>query len=190
MNRTRTLLALAALALVVPAAAEARPAQGRGGVGSSALSGWLVLDPGPIDGVGLGGRLTFPIIPGVIQHPRIRDEFVLEPGIDYVHYEADIGWGPYRFDYSWSGLLFVVGGAWNIWLSPQLALYPKIDLGYWYGWYSGWDDRWGADYGYGNGDFGGLFIQAAGGLVYRLDRAQLRLELGSGLLRVGAGVSF
>lgn len=185
MNVRTSLFALAALAaLCLATPADAAPAsQTSAGIGSTTLSGWLVLDPGPIDGVGAGFRLSFPLSRGIVQHPRIKDEFVLEPGIDFVHYHHRVGWYPNYVSYDWNGLLFAVGGAWQFWFTPSFALYPKLDLGWWYGWYRGWDNR----YNYARDDFDGIFIQGAVGLIYRVNRAQLRLELGSGLLRLGVG---
>src|SRR5512133_470403 len=184
MTRTH-LLPIAALSLPLSASrAEARPvshaSSSSSGTGVSSLSVWGVLDPGPVDGAGAGLRLTFPIVPQGILHARVRDELVLEVGADFVHYSDRIGYYPYYVDYSWNGLLAVGGVAWNFWLSPNFALYPKLDLGWWFGWYRGWDTR----YGYGRPAYDGIFLQGAAGLIYRLPRMDLRLELGSGLLRL------
>jgi hypothetical protein len=185
----RHLLPIAALSLLLSASpAEARPGAARSssGGGVSSLSLWGVLDPGPIDGAGFGFRLGLPIAPQGILHARIRDELVLELGADFVHYSDRVGFAPYYVDYTWNGLLAVGGVAWNFWFTPQFALYPKLDLGWWYGWYSGWDAR----YGYGRPGFSGLFLQGALGLIYRLRSVDLRVELGSGLLRIGVGIPF
>lgn len=166
-----------------PAAAQSR-APGRG---SNILSVWGVLDPGPIDGVGVGMRYMLPIVPeGILGHSRIRDEFTLEFGADFLHYNDRVGpYGAY-VDYDWNGFLPVVGATWNLWFTPRFALYPKLDLGFWVGSYSGWDDR----YGYARHDFDGFFIQGALGIMYRLQSVALRVEAGSGLLRIGAGFAF
>ncbi len=190
MTRTlrMTLAALAALALAAPAAAQQRPVRKTApGPGGQMLSVWAVLDAGPVDGIGIGGRVMFPLVPeGLLHHPRIRDELTLEVGADFVHYEDRVGFYPTYVDYSWNGFLAVAGGTWNFWLTPDLAVYPKIDLGWWFGWYSGWDDR----YGYGRGSFDGLFLQGAVGVVYRLRTVSLRAEAGSGLLRLGVGFAY
>ena len=190
MNRTH-LIGIAALSLLLSASpAEARTASrsssSSSGTGVSSLSLWGVFDPGPVDGAGLGLRLAFPIAPQGILHARVRDELVLEVGGDFVHYSDRVGFNPYYVDYSWNGFLAVGGVAWNFWLTPRFALYPKLDLGWWFGWYRGWDSR----YGYGRPGYDGLFLQGAVGLVYRLPRVDLRVELGSGLLRVGVGFPF
>ncbi len=183
MNRTALAAALAAAALAaVPAPAAARPRQA-----GEMLSVWGVLDPGPVDGYGLGGRVMVQLVPqGFLHHPRIRDELSLEVGADFLHYEDRVGYAPNYVDYSWNGLLPVVGATWNFWLTPRFAVYPKVDVGYWFGWYSGWNGY----YGYGHEGFGGAFLQGAVGAIYRLEAVALRVELGSGLLRIGVGFPF
>ena len=190
MNRTH-LIAIAALSLLLSASpAEARTgsrsSSSSEGTGVSSLSLWGVFDPGPVDGAGLGLRLAFPIVPQGILHARVRDELVLEAGADFVHYSDRVGYNPYYVDYSWNGVLAVGGVAWNFWLTPRFALYPKLDLGWWFGSYHGWDSR----YGYGRPGYDGVFLQGALGLIYRLPRVDLRVELGSGLLRLGVGFPF
>ncbi len=195
MNRS-LLLPIVAVALLLSASpAQAKPGASRsssgsasssGGVGVSSLSFWGVFDAGPVDGIGLGMRLALPIVPQGILHAKVRDELVLELGADWVHYSDRVGYYPYYVDYSFNGVLLVGGVAWNFWFTPQLALYPKLDLGWWLGWYSGYYDR----YGYGHHDFDGIFLQGAVGLIYRLRPVDLRVELGSGLLRLGIGIPF
>jgi hypothetical protein len=184
--RTTVLVLLLLGALPAAAAPVKSPSHARasGGGGGQSLSLWGVLDPGPIDGAGVGGRFAFPIAPqGLLHSPTVRDELVLELGLDFVHYRDQVGWypGPY-IDYSWNGLLMVGGVAWNFWFTPRFAAYPKIDLGWWFGWYRGWDDRYAY---YTRRDFDGIFLQGAGGLIYRFDSVAFRLELGTDLVRVG-----
>jgi len=182
--RTYTPAALVLSLLLAASPVAAKPASSGGGApgpGSRSLSVWGVVDPGP-DGVGVGGRLTLPLVPeGLLHAPSVRDELTLELGADFVHYSERIGFAPYYVDYSWNGFLLVGGATWNFWLTPRFALYPKLDIGWWYGWYRGFDAR----YGYGRTDFGGLFLQGAAGLMYRLQSVTFRLELGSGLARIG-----
>jgi hypothetical protein len=184
MTRTHTLLVgalLVALALPSPAAAQ----RGRPRATTEMLSFWIVLDAGNPDGFGLGGRYMLPIVDGFIRHHRIRDEFTLEFGADFVHYEDDLGDPPFEVDYSWNGFLPVVGGTWNVWLTPRIAVYPKIDVGYWFGWYSGDDPG-----PYDRVDFDGGFVQGAVGFMFKGSSVAFRVEAGSGLLRIGLGFPF
>ena len=188
MNR-RVCLALASLAVLLEATPVLAAPQGgyAGPRGGQSLSLWGVFDAGGPGGIGAGLRLTFPIVPqGVLRHPTIKDEFVLEPGVDFVYYSATVGFYPYYVDYSWSGVLPVVGVAWNVWFSDRFAVYPKLDLGYWYGWWHGWNYA----YGYYRPSYGGFFIQGAIGVIYRLGTVGLRAEVGTGLLRLGVAFQF
>ncbi len=181
----RTLVAAAALSLAVSAApTRARAAAGSGPTGATTLSFALDLAPGPY-GVGAGFRVGIPIAPqGVIHSPKVRDEFVLEVGGDYLHYEENVGY-PYDAHYSWNGIVGVAGLQWNFWLNHQFALYPKLDLGFETGWYTGWDPYYGTYYE--RHSYGGLFAQVAGGLIYRLGTVDLRAELGTEMFRIGVG---
>ncbi len=181
----RTILAAFALSIALaaaPAQAKHQPGSGSAGAtGATTLSLALDLDPGP-GGWGAGFRIGLPIAPhGLIRGGRIQDELVLEIGGDYLHYEQNSWWG----NYSWSGIAAVAGLEWNLWLLPQLALYPKIDLGFETGWYSGWDPYWGGYYD--RHRYGGLFAQFAAGVIWRLQPLDLRLELGTELVRLGIG---
>jgi hypothetical protein len=180
------LLPVAALSLLLSASpALAKPgAAAPSSPGLTSLSFWGVFDPSP-DGAGLGMRLALPVVPEGILHARVKDELVLEFGADYLHYSQHLG-NPYFVDYTWDGILFVGGLAWNFWVTPQLALYPKIDLGWSWGTYHGWDPVYGTVYS--QSDFDGIFFQLAGGLIYRLKSVDLRVELGSGLVRLGVGI--
>jgi hypothetical protein len=184
---TMTVLALAASpAAAAPAAMYA--GSSAPGPGDRSLSVWAVVDPGPYDGLGVGARYTLPIVPqGVLHSPSVRDEFTLELGTDFVHYSDRIGPPPGPFvDYTWSGFLAVAGGAWNFWFTPRFAAYPKLDVGWSYGWYSRFTPL---APGYTRASFDGLFVQGALGAIYRFDRVALRLEAGSGLVRAGVGIS-
>ncbi len=184
-----TLAVLALAASPAAAAPASMPVRSSApGPGGQSFSFWAVLDPGPFDGIGVGGRFTLPIVPqGILHSPRVRDEFTLELGADFVHYSDRVGLPPGPFvDYSWNGFLAVAGGAWNFWFTPRFAAYPKLDVGWWSGWYSHWDPG----LGYTRASFDGLFLQGALGIIYRFDRVALRAEAGSGLLRIGLGVPF
>ena len=182
-------------ALAIALAVAATPAQAKPGAmppsssgassssGITSLSLWGDFDPGS-NGAGFGMRLAIPLVPEGFLRAKVRDELVLEVGGDFLHYSNHVGF-PIYGDYSWNGFLLVGGFAWNFWLTPQLALYPKLDLGFEYGWYHGWDTAWGGYYG--QHSYGGLFVQGAAGLIYRLHSVDLRVELGTGLLRLGVG---
>jgi hypothetical protein len=190
MNRTLlSSLALAIALAAAPAQARTSASTSGGGVstrstGNTTLSLALDLDPWP-GGAGFGFRVGLPLAPQGILHAKVRDELVLEVGGDYLHYSDRVGYGPYAVDYSWNGLLAVAGLQWNFWLVPQLALYPKIDLGFETGWYTGWDPQPG--YYYDRHGYGGLFAQVAAGAIYRLQSVDLRLELGSAMVRLVVG---
>ncbi len=191
MIRRTGITVVASLALAAGPAAAAQRAvaapESASGEGSRLLSVWLDLAPGPVTGIGFGASGMVPLSnSGILRGSSIRDEFALEFGGDLVQYGGRVAAYGYDFDYSWSGLLAQGGVAWNVWLTPQLAVYPKLSIGYWYGWWSGWD----ATYGYGRPAFGGIFLDAAAGAIYRLGRVSLRGELGNGMFRLGTGFDF
>ncbi len=193
MLMTKTLVAtLTVLALGGPQAAAAQTVMpmrtSAPGPGDRSLSIWAVADAGPYDGLGVGARYALPIVPqGLLHSRRVRDELTLELGADFVHYSDRFGLppGPFQYD-SWDGFLAVAGGAWNFWFTPRFAAYPKLDVGWWYGWYS---PRSPAP-AFARAGFDGLFVQGALGVIYRLDPVALRVEAGSGLLRAGIGIPF
>jgi hypothetical protein len=156
------------------------------GPGTDNLSGWLVLDPGSPAGVGLGARFMIPLIPEGILGPqaRIREELALEVGADFLHWSYDQSWGPWgTIDWNVNALEVVGGVMWNWWLTPKLAVYPKLDLGYRIAWVSGWDDTWGSADSYSE-----VFVNGAVGAIFKLDKVSLRAELGSHSLRLGVGI--
>jgi hypothetical protein len=185
--RRLSIVGLLVVAILVPSSASAARSGAASRSGTEMLSLWGVLDPGPLEGAGLGFRVMLPLAPrGLLHHPRVRDEFTLELGADFLHFNDRVGPYPYYVDYAWNGVLGVVGATWNFWFTPRFALYPKLDLGYWVGWYDGWD----SDFGYRRPSHGGLFLQGAAGLMYRLGSVALRAELGSGLVRLGVGFEY
>jgi hypothetical protein len=132
-------------------------------------------------GLGVGVRYQKTMVPeGVLKNDKIKDDIGIEGGVDYFHYS----FGIFATDWSYNEFAPVVGAVWNFWLTPQLALYPKLDLGYRFGW-------WSTNSGIGDpGGFGGLFVQGAAGVVYKLEKLTLRAEAGSGMLRAGVGFVF
>ncbi|HSN92991.1 MAG TPA: hypothetical protein VLS93_17295 [Anaeromyxobacteraceae bacterium] len=186
MHRRLALSALAALA--VASTAQAQGATRPLAAGRQNLSGWLVLDPGSPSGIGLGARYMIPVVPrGLLAgHLRgIREELAIEVGGDFIHWGRDQVYLGNTYDFSVNAIEIVGGLMWNWWLTPSVALYPKLDLGYSYAWVTDW---WGEPYGLGSPDYSDVFLNGAIGAIFRLDRVGLRLEIGSHALRLGLGI--
>jgi hypothetical protein len=148
------------------------------------VSVWGVL---PWGGLGAGGRFALPLsIPSLLRGTRLRDNFNLELGADFLRWSYDYGIaGLGGFSYSWTEVLSVGGIMWNVWLNDRFCVYPKLDVGYAFGWYSGWSGG-GARPGYG-----GPFADGAVGALYQLGGGlTVRAEAGSSGLRLGAGWLF
>ena len=78
-----------------------------------------------------------------------------------------------------------MGGMWNLWLMDNFAIYPKIELGYAFGWLSGWNVPGPTP------TYGGFFWDAAAGALYRVNNTvTLRAEAGYAGLKLGAGWLF
>lgn len=192
--RTRLLPTLLA-ALLLCAAAPARAESDGGGRGRGELTGWLVFgagydyDHGHESGFGFGGRYRLPLLPqGLLQggQGQVRDSLDLEFGGDLVNYHYRYRTAPYDYGYSWWALRPRAGVMWNFWLSRELALYPKLDLGYEFGWFDGWNDAAGSHPAYA-----GLFLEPSLGLIWRFRPAtSLRVELGSEGMKLGLGMAF
>jgi hypothetical protein len=185
--RRLALSALAALALT-STVARAQGASQPMAAGTDNLSGWLLVAPGSPAGVGLGARFMIPIVPeGLLrgQGIRIREELALEVGADYLHWGYHQSWGPYgNIDWDVNALEIVAGGMWNWWVTPKVALYPKLDVGYRIAWLSGWDNTlWGTP-----GSYSELFINGAVGAIFKLQKVSFRIEAGNHALRLGLGV--
>lgn len=165
-----------------PATASSPPAVAATAAPSArGLTLWGIV---PWGGFGVGGRFTLPLgmEPLLKNNPNLRDAFALEFGADVLHWSYGFG----AYDYGWNAILPVVGVMWNVWLNEQLALYPKLDLGYFLGWYTGWSDQWGP-----RPTHGGLFWNVALGAMYRLPSSiTLRAEAGYAGLKLGAAWAF
>jgi hypothetical protein len=144
------------------------------------LSVWGIL---PWGGYGAGARFMMPVgIQPLLRSSSVRDNFALEFGADFLHRN----YGILSNNYGWTEILPVVGLMWNIWLNPQFALYPKVELGYAFGWYTGWQDTWGP-----RPTYGGFFWDVGGGLLYKLNGGlTLRAEAGYAGLKLGVGWLF
>jgi len=197
MTRPAHRLALLTLASALLAAAPARaaqPAQPAHAGAPGELTGFLIFGAGYgygtgyHDGFGLGGRYRLSLIPeGLIQgRGTVRDSLDLEFGADLIRYRYGYRSPGLAYDYTWWAFRPRAGLMWDFWLTPQLAVYPKLDLGYEVGWFDGWDANAGPRPGYA-----GLFLEPSIGLIYRVRPAtSLRVELGSEGLKLGVGVAF
>jgi hypothetical protein len=190
MRTTLSTLALAAMLAAAPAqAANQAPATATG-----ELTPLLILGAGAgyhdgyDSGWGVGLRYKMPLAPRGVIGPNasnIRDEIDLEFGADLVTYAYRYNTPPYDYRYSWTALRPRVGVMWEFWFTPQIALYPKLDLGYQIGWYSGWDaanspPAW-----------NGLFLEPSLGFIWQFKpTTSLRIEAGSEGLKVGVGFAF
>lgn len=194
MRTLLSTLALAALLAASPARA-ARPAeQVQHPAGGGELAGWLILGAGYgyhdgyQNGFGIGGRYRTSLVPEGLIGPnssRIRDTVDLEFGADLVRYTYRYSVPGTTYDYSWTAFRPRVGAMWNFWFTPQLALYPKIDLGYQFGWFDGWNAPG------PHPSWSGLFLEPSIGMIWRFRPAtSLRVEAGSEGLKLGLGFAY
>jgi hypothetical protein len=155
--------------------------------GMKGLSIWGII---PWGGFGAGARFMMPLpIPSLLANAgtSLRDTWDLEFGADILHWSYDFGVPGDSFNYSWTEVLPVAGVMWNLWFTKNFAVYPKLELGYAFGWFSDWNT------GAGNNQptYGGFFIAGDAGALYKLDNGlTLRAELGSDGLKAGAGWLF
>lgn len=196
------LAAVAALAIsAVPAAAapqrigSSNSSGGSGGRGGGELSlhGIVAYYWGD-NGVGIGARYQLPIVPEGILHAQIKDDIALDFGLDFVHvnygrfatnyyYDPVYGWNYTYDDFTWNAFIPTAGILWDFWLTPQLALYPKLETGVAIGWWSG---DWYTGAGYGGPSASVFFIQGAVGAKLKLkNNLALKAEIGSGMLKLG-----
>jgi hypothetical protein len=138
-------------------------------------------------GLGLGARYTMPLIPGGLLHGSVpafkKDSVEVEAGLDFVSYDAGLGW----VDINYNVLRPAVGGKWSLWFNDQLAVYPKLELGFDISWWSGYD--W--PYGYHPPSHTGIYFDAAAGVLYRIaSKFDLRAEVGIDGLRAGVAFNF
>ena len=175
MKRLLQGIVLCCACWLLPATATAQNLQ--------AVSAWGIL--AYHDGFGIGARYLMPLgTTGLIQGAAVKDRFGLELWADFIDWSDSY----HTYDYNYAALLPMVGVIWTFWLNPELALYPKIDLGYAIGWYRDWDNDWGHE---PDEVHGGFFWQFSAGIIYRLKgNVALRAELGNSLLKLGAGFGF
>jgi hypothetical protein len=140
--------------------------------GPSGPSVWGVL---PWGGIGAGARYMIPLpITQLLTRTKFRDYWSLEAGADILHFSYDDVFAGSQYSYSWTALVPVVGMMWQVWFTPNFAAYPKVEVGYEFGWYSGVNGQTGALSG---GDR--FYPSGAVGVLYKLDNGlTLRAEAG------------
>jgi hypothetical protein len=156
-----------------------------GALESKGPSVWGIL---PWSGIGIGARFMLPLpIKPVLTNTNLRDSFALEFGADYLHWSLGIGLPGYS-DFSVNEIIPVVGVMWNIWINDQLAFYPKLELGWGFGWVT-YPNGYTASTAYsGHRDF---YFDGAAGALYKLRNGlTLRGELGYAGLKLGVGWLF
>ncbi len=145
---------------------------------------WGIL---PWGGIGVGGRYMLPLgIRPLLVNTSVRDSFALEFGADLLHwnYSAGLLGGP-GYNYSWTEILPVVGAMWNLWLNDRFAVYPKLEAGYAFGWFSNLGPNMAA------ASYGGAFVSGDAGALYNINNGlTLRAEAGTSGLKLGAGWLF
>jgi hypothetical protein len=148
--------------------------------GAPALTGISVFAIVPFAGVGLGVRYMLPVgLPAIIHHARIKDAWAVEFGADvlYLPYSAT-GFN----DYHETHVLPLGGLMWNVWLTPQFAVYPKAEAGF---------SIRAASSTAGAPPHSGVYIAGAAGLLYQISSTvTLRAEFGTSGARIGAGFFF
>jgi hypothetical protein len=144
---------------------------------------WGIL---PWGGVGVGGRFMMPLnFPPLLRNTAFRDSFALEFGADLLHWSYDFGASGFGYSYSWTEVLPVAGVMWNIWVNDRFAFYPKIEVGYAFGWFSDLGTNM------AQASYGGAFADGAAGALYNLGGGlTLRAEVGYAGLKLGAGWLF
>jgi hypothetical protein len=127
-------------------------------------------------GFGVAARYQKTLIRGIVlaHHPRFHDDMGIEVGPTLTHYSFDYGFGTY----SHTEFSLVAGWVWNFWFSDKFAAYPKLEIGY----------RFGSDDNVPG--IGGFEFIASAGAMYKIEPVTLRAEVGSGELRLGAGMQF
>ncbi len=143
-----------------------------GAAGPTGASLWGVL---PWGGYGMGARYMMPLpITPLLTRTKFRDYWALEFGADILRFNYDYGLGASAYSYSWTEIIPVVGMMWQFWINDSFAVYPKVELGYAFGWYS---DTNGASTGLSGGNH--LFPDGTAGILYKLGNGiTLRAEAG------------
>jgi len=186
----RTILSTLALAACL-AASPALAAEKAAAAAQGELTPLLILGAGNNyhdgydSGWGVGVRYKTALVPRGVIGPNassIRDEVDLEFGGDLVNYDYRYNVPPFDYRYSWTAIRPRVGVMWEFWFTPQIALYPKLDLGYEFGWFNGWDAPGSPP------AWNGLFLEPALGFIWQFRATtSLRVEAGTEGLKLGVG---
>jgi hypothetical protein len=131
-------------------------------------------------GFGLSGRYQHTLSDsGILQSGNIRDDIGIEGGLDFYHYS----WNFYGYEWSYNEIGVSATAVWNLWFSPQFAIYPRLGLGYAFG---SWSDNTGST----NPDgYGGVYFIGGAGVLYELDAITLRAEVSNAALNFGVAFS-
>jgi len=148
--------------------------------GPTGPSVWGVV---PWGGIGAGARYMIPVpIPQLLTRTPFKDYWVVEFGADILHQS----WDYYDGSYSWTEIVPVGGLMWQVWFTDNFAAYPKVEIGYAFGWYSGVN---GSTAGLAGGNT--FYPDGAAGVLYKLNNGiTLRGEVGSVGARLGVGWLF
>lgn len=131
-------------------------------------------------GIGVSGRYQFEVVPnGFLTRTSIFDEFGIEAAVDYNHYSL----GLFGYDdVTYNELGISASAVWNVWFSPQFAVYPRVGLGFGFG---SWNDDAYDDLT----DYGGLFAVGGVGILYELGVVKLRAEVNNTTLSGGVAIT-
>ncbi len=137
---------------------------------------WVIEAPVPATGVGGGVTYQKTIAPGGFLRTRgiLKDDIGIEGGVEYY----GTSWTVFGITQSANVLQFMLGGAWNLWLSDRFAFYPKVSL----------------VYRKASGDLinpGNSFdVDGAAGFIYKAGAIHLKGEAGLMAVRLGVGMAF
>jgi len=152
------------------------------GIGPSGPSLWGVLAWG---GYGAGARYMIPVpITQILTRTRFRDYWAVEFGADILRINYDYGLGATPYSYSWTEVVPVVGMMWQVWFNDSFAAYPKVELGYAFGWYS---DTQGTTTGLSGGNH--FYPSGTAGILYKVGNG-LTLRAEAGNIGAKGGISW
>lgn len=131
-------------------------------------------------GFGVSGRYQHTVAEtGILTSGKLHDDIGIEGSLDFNHYS----WDFYGYDWSYNEFRVAASAVWNLWFSPQFALYPRLGVGYAFG-------SWSDNVGLGDPDgYGGLYFVGGAGLLYELEAVTLRAEVSNASLNLGVAFS-